>query len=109
MQVTFDSDTIKDFFEKRSDTAPVAELRYVLEKKVPLSFLTEISSAVQASTQKAIRKNIKVFGQYSVADSYNAFLLLTTSGILNDDDDKLSEALVHLREIYTTARNILDS
>lgn len=96
-----------DFFFLDSDKAPIEEFKYVVEKKLAFSFLDEINNTLQASSRRAEKMNIRTSAARDMAHEFGRFVLLSTEGLANDDDDKVKEALLCLRNVLAGATHIL--
>ena len=101
-----DNPVIESFFFLGSDEAPVEEFKYVVKNKMGFSFLDEINQYVQDASVKGKLKNVKTGSARDMAHNFGRFVILSTVGIKEEDDQKVKEALECLRDILTVARDI---
>lgn len=106
MNVTFDSNKVRRFFQGLSDEAPVEEMKYIVDKQCTFSFLDEVNSKIELAARKAEVKKIRTYSAVTLKHRFHDFKVLLVNGIKEKNDEKIAEALKVLREIYATAEGV---
>lgn len=103
IDITLNSSVIKNYFEGKTNTPPVAEFMYIHTHLVERNFISEIEEIINKTAEKLIQNPALKSSIKDIENLAQQYAMHT-----NDINEKSASKILNiLRDIYTLCMNVL--